>query len=146
MVNIIIMNDEVIYGDNLVLPETTKDERLSIWGKEYKHTYDCFVGIKEKLEYLKEQMLAEFPEEPGEYDIPLDTGGRLKITSAEKYEWDARILEEMFSDGGGRPDCVSNKFSVTKRLYDSSDDDTKAKLRSALTIKRGSSTIKVLKT
>ena len=146
MVNIIIMSDEIIYGDNLVLPETTKDERLSIWAKEYKHHYDVLVGIKDRLDYLKEQMLAEFPEGAGEYDIPLDTGGRLKITAAEKYEWDTRMLEEMFSDGQVKPDCVSSKFSVTKRLYDSSDSDTKAKLRKALTIKRGSSTVKVLKT
>lgn len=146
MVNIIIMSDEVIYGDNLVLPETTKEERLQNWAKEYKEKYDVLVGIKDRLDYLKEQMLAEFPEEHGEFDIHLDTGGRLKITSSAKYEWDTRMLEEMFSDNREKPDCVSNKFSVSKRLYDSSDYDTKAQLRNALTIKRGTSTIKVLKT
>lgn len=139
------MTDEFIYGDiTLPLTTATRDERMADYARAYKEYDDQLEFIKERLDYLKQQMLAELPEECGDYEIPLEQG-RLKISVPVKYDWDKDMLAEMFQ-GSELPECVSTGFTVDKRRYDAADDTVKEKLRHALTIKRGSTTVKVLKT
>lgn len=140
------MNDEFIYGD-IVLPLTTstRDERLAEYAEEYRKASIKLEEIKGKLDYLKAQILSELPEECGEWTIPFEDSGRLTVTIPEKYDWDKGKLTDMFGDDD-LPECVSKNFTVSKRLFDAADVEVKDKLREALTIKRGSTTVKVLKT
>lgn len=140
------MNDEFIYGD-IVLPLTTssRDERLQEYAVEYRKYSQQLEFVKDRLEYLKNQMLAELPEDVGEWEIPFEDSGRVKVVAPEKYDWDKDKLAEIFGDDP-LPECVSQNFTVSKRLYDAADVSVKDKLREALTIKRGTITVKVLKT
>jgi hypothetical protein len=55
------------------------------------------------------------------------------------------MLTEMFSEGN-LPECISTNFTVSKRLFDAADVTVKSQLSKALTIKRGTTTVKVMKT
>jgi hypothetical protein len=94
---------------------------------------------------LREQILAEFTEDDCEIEIPFEDEGRLKITTPIKYDWDKSMLTEMFSEGN-LPECISTNFTVSKRLFDAADVTVKSQLSKALTIKRGTTTVKVMKT
>lgn len=141
---LIFMNDEMIFGD-ITLPTSTRDERLSEYCEQYRTAANELDQVKEKLDYLKHQILSELPEEYGEIEIPFADSGRLKINTPEKFDWDKAVLAKLF-DEQPLPECVSQNFTVNKRLYDAADELVKDKLREALTIKRGTVTVKVLKT
>jgi hypothetical protein len=141
---LIFMNDEMIFGD-ITLPTSTRDERLSEYCEHYRTAANELDQVKEKLDYLKHQILSELPEEYGEVEIPFADSGRLKINTPEKFDWDKAVLAKLF-DEQPLPECVSQNFTVNKRLYDAADELVKDKLREALTIKRGTVTVKVLKT
>ena len=137
------MADEIFWGD-VQLPTSTRDDRLAEYADEYRKASIKLEEIKDKLDYLKAQILSELPEDCGEWEIPFEDSGRLKVTVPEKYDWDKEKLADMFGDDD-LPECVSKNFTVSKRLYDAADVEVKDKLRDALTIKRGSTTVKVLK-
>lgn len=141
---LIFMNDEIIFGE-ITLPTSTRDERLAEYCEQYRTADNELDQVKEKLDYLKHQILSELPEEYGEVEIPLSDSGRLKINTPEKFDWDKAVLAKLF-DEQPLPECVSQNFTVNKRLYDAADELVKDKLREALTIKRGTVTVKVLKT
>lgn len=141
---LIFMNEKINYED-IPLHKMSRQERLDKYASEYKTINNELEKNKGKLEYLREQILAEYPEDYGEIEIPFEDEGRLKITAPLKYSWDKSTLSEMFSSGG-LPECVSTNFTVSKRLYDAADVEVKQKLSKALTIKCGTPTVKVMKT
>jgi hypothetical protein len=139
------MTNDLILGDNLVIPAQTRQERLYDYACEYKLLAERLDETKERIDYIKALMLSELPEEFGEWEVPLQEGGRVKIATPEKWEWDKKILSEMLGDGQ-LPDCVSQNFTVSKTRYEAASDEVKSQLVEALTIKRGTTLVKVLKT
>ena len=138
------MSDKISYED-IPLHRKPRSQRLDEYAEQYKKYHDQLEKIKVSLEYLKEQILAEFSEDADDIELHLEDEGHLKITTPVKYDWDKSMLSEMFQ-GSELPECVSTNFTVSKRLYDAADVEVKQKLRRALTIKRGTTTIKVMKT
>ena len=99
--------------------------------------------LKERIDMEKGKLLAELPEEIGEYEIAYSNSNSLVIKIPEKYEWDKKKLEELFPDGSNRPTCIAVNFTVNKRQFDTSDSDVQSQLGEALTIKMGLPTFKV---
>ena len=99
--------------------------------------------IKERIDKHKGVLLAELPEEIGEYEIAYSNTNSLVIKIPEKYEWDKKKLEGLFPDGSKRPTCVTVNFTINKRQFDTSDSDVQSQLGEALTIKMGLPTFKV---
>lgn len=141
---VIIMNSDMIFGD-VLLPSTTKDERLLAYAESFRAASLELETVKEKLDYYKEQILSELPEDCGEYEIPFADHGRIKLSAPEKYVWDKELLGEMFVHRD-LPECMTQNYTVEKRRFDAADETEKSFLRKALTIKRGTVTFKVLKT
>lgn len=139
-----IMNTENSY-ENIPLHKKSRQERLDQYASDYRTNHLELERIKVTLEYLREQILAEFTEDDCEIEIPFEDEGRLKITTPIKYDWDKSMLTEMFSEGN-LPECISTNFTVSKRLFDAADVTVKSQLSKALTIKRGTTTVKVMKT
>ena len=141
------MTDEIIYGDISLdlIPAQSKSERLAGHAEAYNKLAADLDLIKAKIDYVKAQLLSDLPEEYGEWEIPLAEGGRVKISTPAKYDWDKAALAEMFKDGD-LPDCISQNFTVSKAKFDAATTDLKDRLTPALTIKRGNAAIKVLKT
>lgn len=141
------MNDQIIYGDIALdlIPAKTRGQRLEGHAEAYSRLSADLDIVKAKIDYIKAQLLSDLPDDCGEWEIPLPEGGRVKITTPEKYDWDKAALAEMFKDGD-LPDCISNNFTVSKAKFDAATGAMKDRLAPALTIKRGNAAIKVLKT
>ena len=99
--------------------------------------------LKERIDKEKGQLLAELPEDIGEYEIAYSNSHSLVIKIPEKYEWDKKVLEDLFPAGSKRPTCVAVNFTINKRQFDASDSDVQSQLSDALTIKMGVPNFKV---
>ena len=97
-----------------------------------------------RMDYLKAQLLADLPEEVGEYPIHLDGGGSVTVKLGEKYEWDKKVLSDLLLNDT-LPECVTAGYTVSKAKFDRADEHTRQQLSQALTIKLGLPTIKVTK-
>ena len=72
----------------------------------------------------------------------------LVIKTPQKYDWDKERLAEIVgaSEIDEYKDVVTNSLSIAKRDFDSATAEARAVLSDALTIKRGTTTFKVVNT
>jgi len=140
------MDDEgMIFGDIfLSTPKPPRDDRLRDHARQYVSHFERSEEIKASLSYLKDILLSDLPEEPGEYPIEMDDSSTLVVSIPEKWTWDKKLLKEIYSSAG-LPECVSQSFTVDRKKFEAASDDVKEVLRKALTIQCGLPTIKVRK-
>ena len=107
--------------------------------RDFQERYD---NIKEKLSALKDQLLTKVPEEIG--DVVKDCGGiKLTVTRPENFEWDADIMQEIFSSDEELPKHVTKRLVVYKKTVHKLSDKDKERLMPALTRKPGPAKLKV---
>ena len=107
--------------------------------RDFQERYD---NIKEKLSALKDQLLTKVPEEIG--DVVKDCGGiKLTVTRPENFEWDADIMQEIFSSDEELPKHVTKRLVVYKKTFHKLSDEDKERLIPALTRKPGPARLKV---
>ena len=93
---------------------------------------------------LKERIVAEFPEEPGEWTR---TFGDLILTLgvAENWSWDEAALAVMHGAGDEVPAFLSRKMAVDKKKFKALTDEAKKPYLHALTRKPGAKKITITK-
>ena len=137
------MDDEVFFGDIAVsVPQHPRAERLRETAGNYATYLEKQEEVKASLGYLKEILLSDLPEEPGEYPIDMGDGRALVVSIPEKWSWDKKMLKDIY-EVAGLPECVSHSFTVDRKKYEAAPDNIKEVLRKALTIECGLPTIKV---
>lgn len=137
------MNDDIFFGDiRLDVPQDTRADRMSTNAQQFAALSEEAEKTKQTLAYLREIILADLPEEPGEYNVRIDTTRTLVVTIPEKWEWDKKLLADMFPVAH-TPDCVSTSYTVDKRKYEAASPEVKSQMSQALTIKCGAPTMKV---
>lgn len=135
--------DEMIFGDvRISIPTHPKADRLKQKATQYVDTLAKLEHLKDNIDYLKEILLSDLPEEPGEYPIEMDDGRTLVVKIPEKWTWDKKLLQDTYATSG-LPECVSQSFTVDRKKYEAATDNVRAVLKEALTISCGSPTIKV---
>ena len=140
------MGKDIIFGDQLLTlaPAHPQADRLLATAMAYVKCLDAQEETKMRMDYLKAQLLADLPEEVGEYPIHLDGGGSVTVKLGEKYEWDKKVLSDLLLNDT-LPECVTAGYTVSKAKFDRADEHTRQQLSQALTIKLGLPTIKVTK-
>lgn len=109
---------------------------------EFRDFQERHDNIKEKLSELKEKLLQRVPEEIGE--VTKDTGGvKLTVTRPENFEWDADIMQEIFSSDEELPRHVTKRLVVYKKTYHKLSEEDQERLMPALTRKPGPAKLKV---
>jgi len=138
------MNDEGIFFGDIFLSalKPPRNDRLKDHASQYVKHLEKSDEIKASLSYLKEILLSDLPEEPGEYLIDMDDERCLVVSIPERWKWDKKLLEDMYGSAG-LPACVSQGFTVDRKSFEAASDDVKQALRKALTIECGLPTIKV---
>lgn len=137
------MDDDLIFGDMVVqVPRHPRADRLKEAATRYAEYLEKQDEIKSALSYIKESLLSDLPEEPGDYPIEMDDGRVLRVTIPEKWSWDKKVLKDTY-EVAGLPECVSQSFTVDRKKYEAAPDNVKEVLRKALTIECGLPTIKV---
>jgi hypothetical protein len=139
------MDEGMFFGDVfLATPKPPRNDRLKEHASSYAEHLEKSEQIKASLSYLKEILLSDLPEEPGEYLIDMDDERVLTVSIPEKWTWDKKLLKEVYASAG-LPECVSQSFTVDRKKFEAASDDVKEVLRKALTIQCGLPTIKVKK-
>lgn len=137
------MIDDIFYGDiRLEVAEEPRSERMANNARQFASLSEEAEKTKQTLAYLKEIILADLPEEPGEYNVRIDATRTLIVTIPEKWEWDKKLLSDMFPVAH-TPDCVSTSYTVDKRKFEAASPEVKSQMSAALTIKCGAPTMKV---
>lgn len=137
------MEEEIIFGDNLLsVPKHPKEDRLRQHATQYADTLAKLEHLKDNIDYLKEILLSDLPQEAGDYPVEMDDGRTLMIKIPEKWTWDKKLLKDTY-EVSGLPECVSQSFLVDRKKYEAAPDNVREVLRKALTIQCGSPTIKV---
>ena len=130
------------------LTNRTKEMRLTDNAERLAELIKRSEVIKEEITDLKEIVLSDRPEDFEEHTgrIALDT--MLVIKPPQKYDWDKERLAEIVgaSEIDEYKDVVTNSLSIAKRDFDSATAEARAVLSDALTIKRGTTTFKVVNT
>tara|TARA_B100000035_G_scaffold315368_1_gene335552 strand:+ start:2291 stop:2713 length:423 start_codon:yes stop_codon:yes gene_type:complete len=136
---------EFIYGDNVLqaAPITPKQERLYETASRYAELSSELESIKETLNYYKEILCADLPEEPGEYTVDIADNKQVVVKKPEKWEWDKAKLSSLYPQNA-TPDCVSTSYTVARVKFEAAPEEVKSVLKQALTIKVGLPTIKVI--
>ena len=131
------VNEDVDYfeEEDVVLPDAIK------FAREYANLLSMHNNIKTKLDGVKEKLLAEFPGDPGEYELKND-GTLLRISIGEKFTWDSDILEQLFATKA-IPDHVRQTFGVNRKKFEALPEADRAPLLPALTRKPGTIKIEV---
>lgn len=139
------MDEGIFFGDSFIaVPQHPKAERLKDHASQYAKYLEQSEEVKASLSYLKDIILSDLPEEPGEYPIEMDDSSTLVVSIPEKWTWDKKLLKEIYPSAG-LPECVSQSFTVDRKKFEAASDDVKEVLRKALTIQCGLPTIKVRK-
>jgi|TARA_B110000971_G_C19910150_1_gene454124 hypothetical protein len=135
--------DGLIFGDIwLPAPQPPKSARLKQAAQQYA---DCLAKLdvaKVSLDYIKEILVADLPEEVGEFAIEMEDGRTLVVRIPEKFVWDKKLLKDTY-EASGLPDCVSQSFTVDRKKLDAAPLNVQEVLKKALTIGCGAPTIKV---
>lgn len=135
--------DGLIFGDTwLPAPQPPKSERLKQAAQQYADCLGKLEVAKLSLDYIKEILVADLPEEVGEFSIEMDDGRTLVVRIPEKFVWDKKLLKDTY-EASGLPDCVSQSFTVDRKKLDAAPDNVQQVLKKALTIGCGAPTIKV---
>lgn len=140
------MDEEgMIFGDVfLSAPKPPRNDRLKDHATQYAEFLEQSEAVKASLTYLRDILLSDLPEEPGEYLIDMDDDRSLAVSIPEKWTWDKKLLKDIYASAG-LPECVSQSFTVDRKKFEAASDDVKEVLRKALTIQCGLPTIKVRK-
>ena len=140
------MDEEgMIFGDIfLSAPKPPRNDRLKDHATQYAEFLEQSETVKASLTYLRDILLSDLPEEPGEYLIDMDDDRSLAVSIPEKWTWDKKLLKDIYASAG-LPECVSQSFTVDRKKFEAASDDVKEVLRKALTIQCGLPTIKVRK-
>ena len=135
--------DGLYFGDAWVpAPITPKAKRLREQADQYVECLNDLETAKLKLDYIKEILVSDVPNEVGEWAVELGDGRSLVVRIPEKFVWDKKMLKENF-EASGLPDCVSQSFTVDRKKLDSAPENVQEVLKKALTIGCGAATIKV---
>lgn len=137
-------DESIIFGDATVplAPKAPRDVRLIEHAEHFVRVNGEAEEAKQKLSYLKDCLVADLPDEPGEYSIDLPNGTQVVVTIPEQWAWDKKLLAEIYPPTA-LPDCMSASYTINKERYEASSDDVKMVLRDALTIKCGPARVKV---
>tara|TARA_B110000977_G_scaffold62961_1_gene85562 strand:+ start:159 stop:581 length:423 start_codon:yes stop_codon:yes gene_type:complete len=135
--------DGLIFGDTwIATPQPPKSARLQEAAEQYADFLGKVEAAKSSLDYLKNILVADLPQEVGEFSIEMGDGRTLIVRIPEKLVWDKKLLKDTY-DVGGLPDCVSPSFTVDRKKLDNAPSDVQEVLKKALTIACGAPTIKV---
>ena len=136
-------DDGLIFGDTwLPTPVTPKDTRLKEAAQQYADCLSQLEISKIKLDYIKQILVSDLPEEVGEWSIEMEDGRTLLVRVSEKLTWDKKMLKSTY-EASGLPDCVSQSFTVDRKKLDAAPENVQQVLKQALTIGCGAATIKV---
>jgi hypothetical protein len=136
-------DDGLIFGDTWIpTPQPSKSERLQEIAEQYVAYLDDLETAKSSLDYLKKILVADLPQEVGEFSVEMKDGRKLVVKIPEKLVWDKKLLKDTY-DVGGLPDCVTPAFTVDRKKLDNASSDVQEVLKAALTIACGAPTIKV---
>ncbi len=136
------MNDEEMreWGMKPALSQT--DLEFIALANEFRDFQERYDNLKLKLSELKDQLLTKVPEEIG--DVIKDVGGvKLTVTRPENFEWDADIMQEIFSSDEELPRHVTKRLVVYKKTFHKLSDEDQERLMPALTRKPGPAKLKV---
>lgn len=134
---------EIFFGDTAIPVNETANERLKENLTKYAEAEAKLNHLKDTVAYLKEIIVSDLPEEPGEHVLELEDGRTAEIKIPEKWSWDKKQLAEIYGGGAITPDCVTTSFGVNRKKYEASDETVRSALANALTIECGTPTIKV---
>ena len=136
------MNDEEMREWGMKPALSQEDLEFIALANEFRDFQERYDNIKEKLSALKDQLLTKVPEEIG--DVVKDCGGiKLTVTRPENFEWDADIMQEIFSSDEELPKHVTKRLVVYKKTFHKLSDEDKERLIPALTRKPGPARLKV---
>lgn len=99
--------------------------------------------LSQKLENLRDTLVASFPEDPGEFSQVVGAYV-LTLKRGETWSWDSDKLSEFYLTGV-MPDYVSKKLSIPKRAFQKLDQSEQEALLDALERKPGSPRLSVTK-
>ena len=130
------------------LTNRTKEMRLTDNAERLAELIKRSEVIKEEITDLKEIVLSDLPEDFEEHTVSIALDTMLVIKTPQKYDWDKERLAEIVgaSEIDEYKDVVTNSLSIAKRDFDSATAEARAVLSDALTIKRGTTTFKVVNT
>ncbi len=130
------------------LSNRTKEMRLTDNAERLAELMKRSEVIKEEITDLKEIVLSDLPEDFEEHTVSIALDTQLVIKTPQKYDWDKERLAEIVgaSEIDEYRDVVTNSLSIAKRDFDSATAEARAVLSDALTIKRGTTTFKVVNT
>ena len=128
------------------LSNRTKEMRLTDNAERLAELMKRSEVIKEEITDLKEIVLSDLPEDFEEHTVSIALDTQLVIKTPQKYDWDKERLAEIVgaSEIDEYRDVVTNSLSIAKRDFDSATAEARAVLSDALTIKRGTTTFKVV--
>ena len=129
----------------LPVPSNVPEKKtpLAEKARQYRELKQVHDNLKADLDYLADDILSHFPEEPGSHDCLIDDNLRIVVSIQERWSWDERKLQEIASDKDAMPDCVKEKLVVDKRKFQRLSEQEQDEYLDALTRKPGSATIKV---
>lgn len=133
-----------LFADAAKAAEPTDAERNAHLNKLVSDLWEFeaqAASAKEGLKHATEDLARFAPEAAGEAIIETDLF-RIVVSRAERFSWDADILEQLFEQGE-LPPAVKRKLTVDKKRYDQLPEDEQTLLRAALTIKVGPPKIEV---
>ena len=130
------------------LTNRTKEMRITDNAERLAELIKRSEVIKEEITDLKEIVLSDLPEDFEEHTVSIALDTMLVIKTPQKYDWDKERLAEIVgaSEIDEYKDVVTNSLSIAKRDFDSATAEARAVLSDALTIKRGTTTFKVVNT
>lgn len=136
------MNDEEMREWGMKPALSQDDLEFIALANEFRDFQERYDNIKEKLSSLKDQLLTKVPEEIG--DVVKDCGGiKLTVSRPENFEWDADIMQEIFSSDEELPKHITKRLVVYKKTFHKLSDEDKERLMPALTRKPGPAKLKV---
>lgn len=123
---------------------STASEAIVEACKEYKELSLKIEKLSARMDVLKDEILSEFPEEAGQQEMRVGNKLTVIVKRAERWTWDADLLDSIFDGSQELPPHVKKRFSVDKRKFQGLDDTQKRELLPALTRKPGPALVEVL--
>jgi hypothetical protein len=124
--------------DQDVSPKST----TALMAKRYREIEYEQKKLKAERDSIENELLGLFPQEFGEQSKVFD-GVRITVETAERFDWDTEILENIFASSDALPDYVKKRLLVDKRAFAKLNEETRRVLLPALTRKLGTTKLTV---
>lgn len=109
--------------------------------EEFARLAEQHVIVSQKLDTLKDTLVASFPEDPGEFSQVVGSYV-LTLKRPENWSWDTEKLADHYLSGA-LPDYVTKRLSIPKKAFLKLEESEREALLDALERKPGSPRLSV---